>query len=63
MDDAFGVLIAVVVGLTLVALVVVYVILPLLAIIAVGGLGYGGFFALRNYGRAVRGVIVEGNRA
>ena len=49
--------------LALIALIIVYVILPILGIIVVSGLCYGGFFAIRNYAAAFSEITVEGNKS
>lgn len=62
MDELIGYLIAFIAILFLVALVVIYVILPLLTVIAFAGALYGGYFAVANYALAFKEVTIEGNK-
>ena len=46
----------------LIGLIIVYVILPLTALVCAAGACYGGFVALENYAKAFLEVTIEGNR-
>lgn len=61
MDDALGFLLAAVAIISLVVMVIVYIIVPLLSLIAAGGLCYGGYFAVSNYASAFNQVTIKGN--
>ena len=61
-EDVAGYLIVGAAVVTLVVLVIVYVILPLMALIAIGGMCYGGYFAIANYASAFNEVTIKGNR-
>ena len=63
MEEAAGYLIAGIAILVVIALLIVYVILPLVGAIAAAGLVYGGWFATLNYAQAFKEVTVDGAAA
>lgn len=62
LEEVAGYLIAAAVVIALIVMVIVYVILPLLGLIAVAGLCYGGYFAISNYATAFNKITIEGNQ-
>lgn len=62
LEEVAGYLIAGAVVVGLIVMFIVYVVLPLLGVIAFAGLCYGGYFAISNYAAAFNKVTIEGNR-
>lgn len=66
MDDDFGGIIALVIGLAIIAFVIYCIVLLLSALAAVAGAGgflWGGGTAIVNYGKSFKENMIDSNRA